>query len=90
MNDNIYIKTNKDGTKTIISSGVINSDLGHFTGTAQTHIYSHKLEKVVCGSKSFHGCGLNHDLDIELSKEIGHAQGISCKRCRNWFKKNYL
>lgn len=89
-NENIYIKTNKNGNKELVLSNVINSALGHFTGTNQTHIYSHELEKVVCGSKSFHGGGLNHDLDIELLKEIGYASGISCKRCREWFKKHYL
>jgi hypothetical protein len=88
--DYIYIKTNTDGSKQIISSKNVASELGHFTGTNQTHIYSHNLEKVICGSKSFHGCGLNHDLNIELLKEIGYAQGISCKRCQTWFKKHYI
>jgi len=75
---------------------VIGSAIGQFTGTFQTHIYSHQLEKVVCGTKSFHGCGLNDDFNIEDLKERFRggmkkdALGVSCKRCRAWFIKHYL
>lgn len=86
----IFLKTNKDGTKELVLSNVINSALGHFTGISQTHIFSHELNKVVCGSNSYWCGGLNHDINIELAKEIGIEYQISCKRCREWFKKHYL
>jgi hypothetical protein len=75
---------------------VIGSDIAQFSGTYQTHIYSHSLEKVVCGSKSFHGCGINEDINIDNLKDsiLGGAKkdnlGVSCKRCRSWFVKHYL
>ena len=74
---------------------VIGSAIAQFTGTNQTHIYSHSLEKVVCGSKSFHGSGINEDIDINNLKHsiLGSAKkdnlGVSCKRCRSWFIKHY-
>ena len=85
----IFLKTNSDDTKTLLVSDKVNSELGHFTGIAQTHIFSHNDNKVVCGSKSHFWGGLNHDLNIDLLKEVGIEQQISCIRCQKWFKKHY-
>jgi hypothetical protein len=86
----IFLKTNKDGTREIVVSDVVKSPLANFTGISRSHIFSHELNKVVCDSKSHWWGGLNNDLNIELLKEIGIEKIITCKRCRAWFKTNYL
>lgn len=85
----IYVKDNDDGTKQLVKSAHGNSVLGHFTGVGQTHIYSHDFEKVVCGSNSNRCGGLNHDIDVDLAREIGIEKMISCVRCISWFNKHY-
>ena len=97
MNDILTTNASNEAEKPAFLVGaVIGSAIAQFTGTYQTHIYSHSLEKVVCGSKSFHGSGINEDIDINNLKHsiLGSAKkdnlGVSCKRCRSWFIKHYL
>jgi hypothetical protein len=90
LKDNdIFITTAPGGTPQILVVPPRTSELAHFTGITCSHIFSHTLNKVVCGAKSHWWAGLNNDLNIELLQEIGIAHQISCKRCQEWFNKHY-
>ena len=74
----------------LISYEVSESDLAHFTGVHSTHIFSHSLNKIVCGSKSHFFGGINDDLNLEIIKMASIERFISCKSYQKWFKKHYL